>query len=129
MRRALTPLERAVLEKLCSGDHPVWRALRRQAQVATVASRELTGVGFFTTLELPPDIERAPTRPGRLHLGDVEAVVPGLRNGAGFVLFVQDGIIELLEGYSYDEPWPEQILTVELRFLHPGRQAALQALA
>jgi hypothetical protein len=31
--------------------------------------------------------------------------MPTLRNGAGFVLFLTDGALEMLEGYTYDEAW------------------------
>lgn len=79
-------------------------ALRAQARSARV-SRETTGVGFFVTFELPPDapvLERVD-----FELGDVHAVVKGLERGAGFVLFIRDGRLSMLEGYSYDEPWPD----------------------
>jgi len=97
-------LERAVLEKLLHGDAPMLEALRAQARSARV-SRETTGVGFFLTFELPPDVpvvERVD-----FELGDVHAVLEGLERGAGFVLFVRDGRLSMLEGFSYDEPWPD----------------------
>ena len=28
-----------------------------------------------------------------------------MENGAGFVLYIQNGKLEMLEGYSYDEKW------------------------
>jgi hypothetical protein len=51
---------------------------------------------------------RLPNRK-RITLGDVNAEVEGLKFGAGFVLFISDGKLEMLEGYSYDEQWPTEI--------------------
>ena len=66
-----------------------------------------TGVGFVTKLDT--DVERAPVRPGRLCVGDVTVTIDGLERGAGFVLFVEDGVLDTLEGFTYDEPWPDVI--------------------
>lgn len=49
----LDEFERAVLEKLLAGDHPVLTALRAQAQAARLTSREYTGAGFFLTFDVP----------------------------------------------------------------------------
>jgi hypothetical protein len=47
-------------------------------------------------------------------LGDIGADIPGLAHGAGFVLFVRGGVISMLEGFSYDEKWPESISEFKL---------------
>ena len=65
MTDELSPLERDVLATILAPEHPVMNALRRQLERCRVASRETTGVGFFTTLAIAPDIEPAPVRPGR----------------------------------------------------------------
>ena len=105
---ALTSLERAVFEKLLAGDSPILATLRRQVESAVVAKREMTGVGFFTTVSvLDPSIRLPDHR--SLTIGDVFAEIDGLKNGAGFVLFVKDGGIHMLEGFSYDEPWPKEV--------------------
>jgi hypothetical protein len=45
----LSPLERDVLATILAPNHPVMNALRRQFERCQVASRETTGVGFFTS--------------------------------------------------------------------------------
>jgi hypothetical protein len=40
----------------------------------------------------------------------------GLEHGAGFELLVKDGYLRMLEGYSYDEPWPDSIHTFDLYY-------------
>ena len=34
---------------------------------------------------------------------------PGVKYGSGYVLFVKDGFITMLEGYTYGEVWPDKI--------------------
>lgn len=109
MAAELTALERAVIASLLSPEHPVTEALRYQADHCRIASREFTAVGFYTALEVPQDAPPAPVAPGRLNLGDVTAVIDGLDHGAGFVLWIEDGVLQVLEGFSYDEPWPQEI--------------------
>lgn len=115
----LNALERAVLEKLLAGDHPVLTVLRAQLDSAEVSSRELTGVGFFTHLKVDRSVERAPTPRPRIQVLYVGAEISGLERGASFVLFVSDGYLELLEGFSYDEPWPPEISEFSLHYEGP----------
>ena len=110
----LSDFERAVLDKLLNGDHPVLVALRSQAEEARLASREYTGVGFYCDFEVPSDAAVSPER--EFELGDVNAVVSDLEYGAGFLLFVRDGRLDFLEGFSYDEPWPKEIRSFELTY-------------
>lgn len=103
-----TELEQSVLNHLLDGDDRVLAKLRAQLADCRVQKRKMTGVGFFTDLIIP---ETAPRVEGRedFELGDVCADIDGLKHGAGFVLFVRNGAMDFLEGFSYDEPWPEQI--------------------
>lgn len=121
----LNDLERAVLHKLLAGDHPVLATLRQQFSQARLAKREYTGVGFYCDFEVDTD---ALTLPSDFHIGDVSAEVEGLANGAGFVLFVRGGRISMLEGYTYDEPWPDRIRGFSLEYSEPERKAELAKL-
>jgi hypothetical protein len=118
----LTALELAVLTKLLDGDHPVLTQLRKQIPQLSVVSREFSGVGFFTDVSV---LTRHDAVPESLTFGDVEATIEGLRNGAGFVLFVRAGAISMLEGYTYDEPWPETVGSFSLRYWEPTRAKLL----
>jgi hypothetical protein len=124
----LTSFELDVMDKLLAGDHPVLAVLREQLRLAVVEHRKLTGVGFFVEFGVPSDVTAASVRDGRIHFGDVEAKVSGLKYGAGFVLFIKDGKLQMLEGYSYDEPWPEEIESFELKYSEPSRAAVMKAL-
>lgn len=116
MERKLSALEVAVLLKLLAGDHPVLRVLRTQVERASVKSREFTGAGFMIELDLPTEVERARLGKEEVRVGGVVAEIGGLSHGAGFVLYVKDGRLDALEGYSYDEPWPTKVASFELRY-------------
>jgi hypothetical protein len=113
----ISKLERAVMEMLLWGDHPVLQLLRLQFQRATLEQREFTGVGFFTHFAIPPDVPRVAS-PRSFELDDVHADIPGLEHGADFILFIRDGAIDFLEGFTYgDDRWPEQIGDYRLCYL------------
>ena len=111
----LNKFENAVLAKLLAGDHPLLADLRSQAERVRLASREYTGAGLYCTFEAPPDM---PLLAQHLdfHFGDVDAKIDGLKYGAGFVVFIRGGRLDTLEGYCYDEPWPEVIDDFELSY-------------
>jgi hypothetical protein len=113
----LTPLEQEVIATILRPAHPVMDGLCKQLELCRVVSREFSGVGFFTTVAGPDDLRVA--APGRLVLGDVQADIPGLLHGAGFLLWVEDGMITMLEGFSYDELWPDRIETYAVSAVHP----------
>jgi hypothetical protein len=122
--KALTFLEEEVLRKLLDGKLEWLAGLREQARVMEVRSRELTGVGFFTRFFVPDSAPRLTDKPSFV-FGDVSAEVNDLEHGAGFLLFVTDGAIDVLEGYSYDEPWPDSIHTFRVYYLKGSDDGSL----
>jgi hypothetical protein len=112
----LMEIERAVLAKLLAGNLPELECLRAQVARMHVTKRELTGVGFFTELGHPPDVVPLQSL-NRVQLGDVLADVDELEHGAGFILFIERGVIVMLEGYSTaNEPWPGSVNCFSLRY-------------
>lgn len=114
----MNPLEREILERLLRGVHPVLAVLRSQLETAAVVSREFTGTGFMTDLSVPAHLPRVSTT-DRLVIGDVGADVSGLPLGAGFLLFVREGALDALEGYSYDSEWTQDARLLRSFFVHP----------
>ena len=103
----LTPLERAVLDAVLEGDGADLAALRQQAATVEVRERHFSGVGFFTHFE---DATDAPAAASSLPpFGDIVADIEGTPYGAGFLLFIREGRLDMLEGYSYGEPWPDNV--------------------
>ncbi len=115
MKAELSPIEEAVLKKLLDGDLLLLVQLRRQIEICRVVKRELTGFGFYTTLIVPDSIPRASGV--NIKFGDVVGEIPGLTSGAGFLIYLKDGVLDMLEGYSYDEPWPSSIKSFRLKYM------------
>jgi hypothetical protein len=110
----LTALERQVIATLLAPAHPVMDALREQLDACKIASRQFTGVGFFSELVVADGVEPAPVTRRQLDLSDATATMEGLEHGAGFVLFVREGVLDTLEGFTYDEPWPDAVGRFEI---------------
>jgi hypothetical protein len=121
----LTQLESEVLNILLEGDDPILKHLRKQATVATISARENTGYGFYLDFEVSAD-KITPihtdfhTKPN-FCFGDVAAAIEPLQNGAGFLLWIKDGYLAMLEGYTYDEKWPSKIAKYKLRYSNGKR--------
>jgi hypothetical protein len=111
-----TNLERAVLEMMLVGENSELKILREQFSKATFKTREMTGSGFFTNLDIPAAIPRL-AKKDQVTIIDVSANLPKLKHGAGFVLFVDEGALSCLEGFCYDEPWPDSTAGYELSYL------------
>lgn len=110
-------LENEVMEKLLGGDDIILDILRNQYRKAVVEKREFTGTGFYTTFNIREDVPILEQK-NSLHLGDVIGQIKGVNEGVGFVLFVKDGVIDFLEGYTYgDEKWPEDIIDYTLSYI------------
>ncbi len=124
----LEPLEEAVLRKLLEGNHPVLAALRQQLVGIAVIERKLTGVGFYTTFSTDEAATAVTIPVGGSPFGDVEATIAGMKHGAGFLLWLKDGWLHELEGYSYDEPWPERVADFSLEYPESSRRAVLARL-
>ena len=121
-------LEAAVLRRLLAGTHPVLIALERQLAGIEVTERKFTGVGFYTSFSVSETIAPAIVPAGGSPFGDVAASIPELKHGAGFLLWLRNGRIHELEGYAYDEPWPEKITEFSLSYLELDRRSVLAKL-
>jgi hypothetical protein len=102
---ALSGFESLVMDRLLAGDSPALKTLRQQLAVASVSNREFSGIGFFTHFLVPETVERLAGN-GNLTL-DVFADLEGVESGAGFILFIKDGALDMLEGYVQVGKWPD----------------------
>jgi len=96
-----TPLEQGVLRAIYEM-HPVDRAaLEAQLSTAVILSRENTGAGFYTRFSVKRCSDTA-IGGERLRRGPV-AKIDGLEHGMGFILWLNEGYADCLEGYCYEE--------------------------
>jgi hypothetical protein len=114
----LTKLERAVLDKFLCGEHPLLAVLRQQAAACKAVSREVTGAGFFTQLDVG-DAPLADELKGQVW--DVMAEIPGSTPGAGFLLYVEQGRLDMLEGFTYENLMLDSVAEFTLHYLSKTR--------
>ena len=97
--RKLWPIERAVLEAAAHDYQASAHALREQIATAQVTNFENTGVGFFSTVKVSPE---TPRLTDQSPLDAATGSVASIPHGMGFLVFLEDGHICLIEGYTYD---------------------------
>jgi hypothetical protein len=103
-----------LMSLLLAGHHPTNAVLREQYASASIREVRLTGVGFFIGFYVPPAVAR--TVPTSFEGGNVSIEVDGIKHPAGCVLFIRDGVISQLEGYTYGwDAWPEHPVVVASR--------------
>jgi len=71
--------------------------------------REFTGKGFFVDFILPSDISKVQNHLDLHANGKINNNID-----VGFILFIKNGILDCLEGFTYYGEWPEKIMNCEL---------------
>jgi len=108
--------EKKVMEMLLAGEEEVFVRMREQYSLATIASREFTGAGFFTHFSISGYEDLCLDRK-TISFGDVDGQVDGQDGAVGFVLFVRDGYISMLEGYTCAVvSWPGSYDRIDLSY-------------
>ncbi|MCL2752459.1 MAG: hypothetical protein FWE62_06880 [Firmicutes bacterium] len=95
-------LEKRVMEMILDGEGEPYNLLRKQYENSTVEKREFTGCGFFTYFGIP-DEYAVPGVKGRIM--SVQALFEGTQYGYMFILIVNDGRIDALEGFAFYGDW------------------------
>jgi len=114
----MNEIESQVMAMLLRGENAILATLRDQLAVASVARREFTGVGFFTGFDVPPNVAKLSSS-RRVTIQDVHADIVGLQHGAGFIMFVDGGVLDTLECFIYEDAWPANARLSRLYYLRP----------
>jgi O-acetyl-ADP-ribose deacetylase (regulator of RNase III) len=115
-------LVKHLMPLLLQGEHPTLGILREQFQRAHIGAIRLSGVGFFADIVVPPDAPQVD--PPRIVGGDCRIELSGVEHGASCVLFVSDGHLSMLEGYTCGEEWSENTRVVDVKEVTPIRPRA-----
>jgi hypothetical protein len=108
--------EEQVMKKLLNGDHENLAVLRMQYEKVKSVDREFSGAGFFSNFNLSDEAPKLNLE--KLQFGDVIGKINNMTDDVGFVLFINNGTIDFLEGYIYGEDkWPEEILEYKLQYI------------
>lgn len=106
--------EREVIEVIAKENPKFETKIMAQYNKAHVISREFTGHGFFTNFDITDPADSLGYG-YNTELGNLTVEFPEVKFGAGFVLFVRNGYIEMLEGAVFgNDPWPEPITQYKL---------------
>ncbi len=111
MQIAFEEFEKKVMDKLLFGNDPNLEKLRIQYSNARIETREFSGVGFFTNFSVADDAQKIVGKQN-LQISDLSAELENVKNGVGFILFISDGYLKCLEGFTFDEPWPSNSMIV-----------------
>lgn len=112
----LATLIHDAMKKLLEGNNQTLNILRQQYENAEIKELELTGSGFYANFEISQIAPRLQTNKS-FQIGDLYGEIRGVQDGVGFVLFITNGKLDFLEGYTYgDEPWPENLSNYLLHF-------------
>lgn len=119
MQNKLTALENKIIKCIIEhiSEKNLVYQLNEQYKNLKVTKRIYTGVGFYTEFSLENEnVEK--DKKLSIAIGNVGANLNGLKNGAGFILYIKNGEITMLEGYSYDEVWPQSEKIKELYLIN-----------
>ena len=106
---AFTELELAALHSMFSETPELSAELERQLASARVTKRDNSGGGFFTDIAVSDGVP--PANSPKVLGYETSARVEGLEWGLGFVLFMENGRLHMLEGYALG---PESTAALDL---------------
>ena len=86
--------------------------LQAQFEKITVQKRVFSTYGFSTYYSVMA-AEETLGEGENLQLGKHQWHINGLCHGSDYILWIKNGFISCLEGFSYHEPWPDEILWCE----------------
>jgi len=100
----LTELERRAMEMLLDGDDEQLAVLRTQFGSATLSERVYSDSGFYVHFDVAATAPRLPSARSMV-IDDLYAEVEGFQNPIAFLLFVNEGALDVLECVSIgDDP-------------------------
>ncbi|MBQ8260745.1 MAG: hypothetical protein IJZ00_00475 [Lachnospiraceae bacterium] len=108
-----------VMDKLLLGEDEVLIKLREQYNHSIICSEEYSPYGFYVNFDVYKKDAVIDNKQyySTFQIGDVMGNVDDITGAVGFVLFVKDGYLQMLEGYTnlLDE-WPEDCSLIRLSY-------------
>lgn len=116
-----TELEKLVIGRMLADSElqPVKQTVNFDAVEAV--DRELTGAGFLTEFGRSEEMKLFDTGVS-LRWGKVGARLNSSKVETGYLVYVDDGYVTTIEGYTYGEEWPDKVEEIELYELKPGME-------
>jgi hypothetical protein len=117
MSMKVSPIERAVIEAMLADRDLKPVLLTVDFDAVTVIDREFSGVGFLTECERS-DVLKLFGNDVFLRWGNVGARLNASKLETGYIVYVDNGYVTGVEGFTYGEPWPDVVKEFELYELH-----------
>lgn len=122
------PLIQQGMALILEGDDARLAVLRNQLASASIKSLEVSGAGFFAGFEWAVSPE-ALAGVSRAAIGNVSIQTPDLEHGGGLILFLKDGRLDALEGYTFGaSEWSEPLSSFTLSLFPGDQEQTLKAL-
>ena len=96
-------LVKRLVPLLLEGENPSLENLQKQWRVSMVTIQCETNWGFYAYFGVPEGTRKA--EPPDFAGGNAIIKIEGVKNDAGCILYVENGQLDFLEVYTYDEPW------------------------
>lgn len=107
-----------VMELLLGGEGEVFESLRSQYYGANILSQTCNSAGFFVEFEVGNlKLDTSKYR-DNFQISNVYGRVNGIDGAVGFIVFVKNGAIDFLEGYTVLDKWPENDDEIELYYVY-----------
>lgn len=104
-----------VMKMLLSGREEVLLTLKEQYERAVIISEEDTGAGFFICYQVDGAARIEEEFKTTFQIGDIDGEIDGIDGAVGFILFIKDGYLTMLEGYANGvDKWPETDTEIKL---------------
>ncbi len=109
----MTKLEKTIIESMIGDSELTLANPKIHLHKMIVTNREFTGAGFFTEIQRSPDT-RLFDEGLSMHWGRVGARLNADAIKTGYLVYVEDGYVTLIEGYTYGDEWPTEMEGIEL---------------
>lgn len=87
-----------------------------------LSNRAFTGAGFLTEFERSEELELFDAGVS-LRWGKIGARLNTPRVETGYLVYVDNGYLTTVEGYTYGHEWPDKVEHFELYDLKPGTES------
>jgi hypothetical protein len=108
MKTDFDEIELHVMEKILLNDSSDYAILMEQYRNRLSVNRDINKCGWYTHFTMKEGMKMIAEKQ-QLRIGNVILAVSGMENGIGFVLHVENGQIDMLEAYTFDEYLPAKI--------------------
>jgi len=109
----LNKLEKLLMQKFLEDESIKIAKINANFNLVDISDRELTGAGFLTQLKNCDELKVSATNRS-FKWGKLGAKLNSEKIETGYLIYIENGYIDAIEGYTYGEDWPEEIDEIEM---------------